>query len=75
MYHGQEHQLTVLTDSKESKKLSAPQTAVMTGIATQNYRLCSDKSTQNVSMDVVNSNISDRQKRREELLKELDMDQ
>ncbi len=71
MYHGQEHQLSILTDMKKSKKLSAPQTAVMTGIATQNYRLCADKSTHNVSMDVINSNIAERQKRREELLKEL----
>jgi len=33
------------------------------------------KSTQSVSVDIINSNITDRQKRREELLKELDMDQ
>ncbi len=47
------------------------ETAVMTGIATQNYRLCADKSTQNVSIDSIHSNIAERQARREELLKEL----
>ncbi len=43
----------------------------MTGIATQNYRLCADKSTQNVSIEAIHSNLAERQKRRQELLAEL----
>ncbi len=44
---------------------------IISGTHIDKYRLLSDKSTQNVSIDAVHTRIEDRQKRREELLAEL----
>ena len=55
------------TDKKDLIALNA-----ISGTHIDKYRLLSDKSTQNVSVDVVTGNIAERKKRREELLKELE---
>ena len=65
---------TILTvDRFDKKDLVALN--ITAGTQIDKHRLMAGKSTQSVSVDIINSNITDRQKRREELLKELDMDQ
>lgn len=44
---------------------------LISGVHIDKYRLLSDKSTSNVSIDAIHSRREDRQQRREELLKEL----
>ena len=59
LYHAQERQLNILSHDKECKKVSASQCAVIGGIATQNYRLLSNQSTQNISIDTINNDLDE----------------
>ncbi len=61
----------ILVHLKDSEKKDLFALNAISGTHVDKMRLLSDKSTENFSMDVINSNIAERQKRREELLKEL----
>ena len=62
----------LLVHLKDTEKKDLFALNALSGTHIDKMRLLSDKSTQNVSMDVINSNVAERKKRREELLAELE---
>ena len=65
VYHGQKRQNTILTDAKASKKVSFSQIALGTAVAYDKYRLATNKSTQNISIDSMNTDLDDLTKQAE----------
>ncbi len=62
--------LTSISDS-DIDKLSGYQRMISAGISVDKSKLLRNESTHNVSLDVIHSNMAERQKRRQELLAEL----
>ncbi len=56
---------------EDIQKINAYQRTIASGICTDKMRLLRNESTHNVSLDVIHSNMAERQKRRQELLAEL----
>ena len=61
----------ILKHLNQSEKKDLFALNAISGTHIDKMRLLSDKSTQNVSIDAIHTRIEDRQKRREELLAEL----
>ncbi len=61
----------ILVHLKDSEKKDLFALNAISGTHIDKMRLLSDKSTQNVSIEALHSNIAERQKRRQELLAEL----
>ncbi len=70
-YEGLSRRMIESITDNDILKLNAYQRTIASGIATDKMRLLRNESTHNVSLDVIHSNMAERQKRRQELLAEL----
>ncbi len=70
-YHATKRQIDIYNDTKAVQKVSASQSAIIGGIATEKRRLLEGESTQNVSVSAINTNMKERQAQREALQAEL----